>query len=272
MKNLLLALFGAMMIFVAAPHSARADGVVGVNGCGSTPVPLGLGSPLTVDSNTGRQCSNDAGGTGTGAEQVQGTAATGTTAIGNPVQVGCVYNSTMPTFLTGQIGSCQISAKGGLYLAFPNTLGNSGQTGTSGAFLDAVGNVRTLGTSNFLYNGATQDQNVSINGATANGVTGTGTTAIEEAGTSFSEIATATTTLVKSGATILHSVCINTHVASATIKVYNALTATGTPFTLTEPSTITGDPPSCLKYDVYFSTGITVVTSGASDVTVTFGR
>lgn len=118
------------------------------------------------------------GPTGTGANQVQGTAATGAAVVGNPVQAGCVYNSTLPTFLTGQIGPCQISAKGGLYLAFPNTLGNNGQTGTSGAFLDAVGNVRTLGASNFLYNGATQDQNVSISGTTTAGV---GDAAVSEA-------------------------------------------------------------------------------------------
>ena len=90
-------------------------------------------------------------------------------------------------------------------------------------------------------------------------------------GLSYSEITTGTTTLVKSGASTLHSVCINTPVISATVKIYNALTATGTPFTLTLPSTITGQSPFCMPYNVYFNTGITVVTSGATDVTVTFG-
>jgi hypothetical protein len=87
----------------------------------------------------------------------------------------------------------------------------------------------------------------------------------------FINITTATTTLVKSGAGVLQTVLVGTLVASATLTLYNSLTGAGAKIaTLTLPSTITGDAPIALALNVPFTVGLTVVTSGATDVTVVF--
>jgi hypothetical protein len=48
------------------------------------------------------------GNTGASAGQVQGTAASGATATGNPVQQGGVYNTSAPTLTNGQAGAIQL--------------------------------------------------------------------------------------------------------------------------------------------------------------------
>lgn len=107
--------------------------------------------------------------------------------------------------------------------------------------------------------------------AASNGNTGVGVVAVEEAGRPYVNITTATTTTVKSTKGFLHSIIINTLVASATITIFDNTTGTGTKIgTITLPSTITGDPASSLIYDLSFSTGLTIVTSGATDITVVY--
>jgi hypothetical protein len=87
----------------------------------------------------------------------------------------------------------------------------------------------------------------------------------------YTDIATGTTTVVKSGAGFLHTITVNTYVASATIKIYDNTAGSGTTIAnIALPSTITGDAPTTLTYDVGFSTGLTIVTSGATDVTATW--
>lgn len=199
-----------------------------------------------------------------------------TDSVSGTVTAAGVYNSTLPTLTTGQTGPIQLDPSGNSRVLIVGAFASGTNLGSTQKIYptsSSTSQTSPLAVGNYLFSGgANQNQVVDIVGAAAATTTGVGTSAVEEAGTAFSEITTATTTLVKSGATILHSVCVNTPIASATIKIYNAITATGTPFTLTIPSTITGESPFCMKYDVYFGTGITVVTSGATDVTVTFGR
>lgn len=85
----------------------------------------------------------------------------------------------------------------------------------------------------------------------------------------YLHIAGAATTLVKTGAGVLHYVCDNTPVAAATIKVDDAITDT-TPriAIITVPAAAAN--PFCQRYDVIFSTGLTIVTSGADDVTIAY--
>lgn len=82
----------------------------------------------------------------------------------------------------------------------------------------------------------------------------------------YNNISTATTTLVKSGTGILNSITINTSVASA-ITVYDSLTASGTKIATIAASAPVG---SNFEFDVAFATGLTVLTAGASDITVSF--
>lgn len=94
--------------------------------------------------------------------------------------------------------------------------------------------------------------------------------ALVEQRNSYANITTATTTTVKSGAGFLHRIQINKSVASATITIYDSLTATGTKIgTLTFGASLLTDFPTA-ELDVAFSIGLTIVTSGATDITVSY--
>lgn len=179
------------------------------------------------------------------------------------------YNSTFPTYTDGQFGNLQINSNGQLYTIISNGnvaagVGNPGDATSNGA-----SGLRTTGFS-LVFNGTSWDRTRSIQGVLGDN-TGLGVQATATAGAKFSNITTATTTTVKSGAGILHGITINTPVASATITLYDKTTATGTKIaTITLPSTITSESPFRLMYDVSFATGLTIVTSGATDLTVSY--
>jgi hypothetical protein len=82
-------------------------------------------------------------------------------------------------------------------------------------------------------------------------------------------ITTATTTLVKSGAGLLHGITVNSlGTVASTIEVYDALTATGTPLAIIDSLTLSGQ----FVYDLNFTTGLTLVTTGtvAPNLTVAY--
>lgn len=98
------------------------------------------------------------------------------------------------------------------------------------------------------------------------GVSGT----VQIGGYNYTNITSATTTVVKTGPGVLHIIAVNTDVASATITVYDNTAASGTKIgTLTCQASTVGEPKS-VTYDAAFLTGLTLVTSGATDVTVTW--
>jgi hypothetical protein len=76
-------------------------------------------------------------------------------------------------------------------------------------------------------------------------------------------ITTATTTTVKSGAGILRAIWINTTVAS-TITIFDNTAASGTKIGILKASIAEGGYLKNIKFQV----GLTIVTAGAGDVTV----
>ena len=80
----------------------------------------------------------------------------------------------------------------------------------------------------------------------------------------YTNITTATTTLVRSGGGVLHTLTVNT-TAAATITIYDSLTASGNKIATISASPAVG---SDFQYDVAFTTGLTIVTAGAHDITV----
>lgn len=89
------------------------------------------------------------------------------------------------------------------------------------------------------------------------------------AGFSYANISTATTMTVKSGSGFLHAITVNTPVASDVIELYDSTTGSGTTIgTISLPSTVGN--PFTITFDVTFTTGLTVVTSGAVDLTVSY--
>lgn len=83
-------------------------------------------------------------------------------------------------------------------------------------------------------------------------------------------ITTATTTTPKSGAGIFGGLVINKAVATSTITIYDNTAASGTLIgTITFGATISGEPIP-LPFNASVTSGITIVTSGAVDLTVLY--
>ena len=80
-------------------------------------------------------------------------------------------------------------------------------------------------------------------------------------------ISTSTTTVVKASKGMLHSITVNTKgTAASAVTVYDAASATGTPFAVIDSLNLSGT----FTYDVDFSTALTIVTTGAPNITVSY--
>jgi hypothetical protein len=107
--------------------------------------------------------------------------------------------------------------------------------------------------------------------ATQSGTWAVSPLAATTGGYSYLNISAAATTTVKSGAGTLHSIIINTPVASGEVVLYDSTSSSGMKIaTITSPSTLLSQGPLTALYDVAFSTGLTVVTTGAQDISVAF--
>lgn len=88
---------------------------------------------------------------------------------------------------------------------------------------------------------------------------------VNEAG-SYANISTNTTTTVKSGAGILHSLVINTRSVAGQAVIYDNTAGSGTKIATIDTTLST----TAFLYDVKFATGLTIVTTGGGDITVSF--
>jgi hypothetical protein len=89
-------------------------------------------------------------------------------------------------------------------------------------------------------------------------------------GNSFRNIISATTTTVKSGSGVLVKIINNKAVASGVITMYDNTAASGTKIgTITSPAVLLQSQIP-LEYNAAFSTGLTIVTSTADDITVIY--
>lgn len=85
----------------------------------------------------------------------------------------------------------------------------------------------------------------------------------------YSNVATNTTTVAKTGMGILQRIVINKPLATGVITIYDNTSAAGTKIgTITFPATLLSDGPYTIEYGVGFGTGLTVVTSAATDITI----
>lgn len=97
-----------------------------------------------------------------GNQTTVGTVASGATDSGNPVKVGGVYNSTMPTLTNGQRGDAQLDANGNVAVSLRG-LSASGADGTTNTMvwaLRSTGHVNNglLATGGSSFNGSTWDR------------------------------------------------------------------------------------------------------------------
>lgn len=82
---------------------------------------------------------------------------------------------------------------------------------------------------------------------------------------SGSYISSATTTVVKSGAGVLHCITV-TELAAGTITIYDSTTGSGTVIAVLKASI----PEGTYVFDRIFSTGLTIVTAAASKIHVSY--
>lgn len=86
---------------------------------------------------------------------------------------------------------------------------------------------------------------------------------------SATHITTATTTTVKSGGGLLHAIIIGKGVATGVITVYDNTAGSGTVLSaITFGAALLTDPPLLATYDIRFVTGLTIVTSQATALTI----
>ena len=83
----------------------------------------------------------------------------------------------------------------------------------------------------------------------------------------YNHISTATTTILKYGAGMLHNVILN-NPTNNTITIYDNTSAAGTVIAIINPGS--SATPFNLDYHVPFSTGLTIVTAGTPDITVVY--
>lgn len=84
----------------------------------------------------------------------------------------------------------------------------------------------------------------------------------------YTNITTNTTTTVRSGAGVLRYITVNKPVGSAVTTIYDSKAASGTKIgTITMPATPT-ENNFTLRYNVVFTTGLTIVTDSSVDITV----
>lgn len=175
-------------------------------------------------------------------------------------------------------GGASLSANAVAFLAMDTTgtlctKGASGTTTVQGAQSNASSGVAATSINvpenayNYVWNGSSWDQAA---GVPIGPTTPSGSIPVVNAGFTYTHITTATTTAaIKSGAGVLHTICVNSlgTVASA-ITVDDALTATTPTIAVINSLTLLG----CQTYDIAFTVGLTIVTTGtvAPDVTVSW--
>ena len=87
-------------------------------------------------------------------------------------------------------------------------------------------------------------------------------------GNAYVNVASAATTVVKTGAGVLERIIVNKAGTGTTIVIYDNTAGSGTKI-----ATLTSTAQNSIAYNIRFSTGLTIVTdagSGAADVTVSY--
>lgn len=106
-------------------------------------------------------------------------------------------------------------------------------------------------------------------GAPANALrpTASGALPTVSGGYAFDNITTSATTLVKTGAGVLHSITVNTKgTVASTVVAYDNTAGSGTKIGTVDSLNLSGT----FTFDAAFSTGLTIVTTGAPDITVSY--
>ncbi len=134
------------------------------------PVPTGGTLSMGSDGTNAQPLATNSSGqliitTGSGATsaQIQGNVASGATDVGNPVKIGGVFNTTLPTLTNGQRGDAQMDNRGAIYTTIRAV---SSTTPSSDAIASSSNSLFTVNF-NTVYNGTTWDRIRSTTAAVA---------------------------------------------------------------------------------------------------------
>lgn len=178
-----------------------------------------------------------------------------------------------PTITEGDVAGLSQDLSGNLRVAA--TIGAVSVSSDATATAAAPSYVE--GTPNAISQNLTGDQRVIAKIAAAQtlatvttvGTLTTITNPVSQAGYSFTNITTATTTTVKSGAGTLHAVIVNTKgTVASTTTIYDNTAGSGTVIGIIDSLTLSGT----FQFDINFATGLTLVTTGtvAPNITVSY--
>ncbi len=116
---------------------------------------------------------------------------------------------------------------------------------------------------------ASNQSAVPVSGTVQIGNTPNTTPILVQSSFPFNNITTATTTVVKSGAGVLHGVTVNTKgTVASTVTIYDNTAGSGSKIGIIDTLNLSGS----FFFDAAFATGLTVVTTGtvAPDITVMY--
>lgn len=253
----------ALSLFAPAAHAQLSNAAV-VATCGTPPATYTAGTTRQVTQDTAGNICTDASATGSFTDD-----ATGTT--GNAVPGSASYTGlNVAGNLRGWTG---VNPSGSIFAGQIDLASVAGATVKTGNGTAAGSQRVAIASDNTPFH-------IIVDSAPTTAVTGTfwqatqpvsiaSTVSVAQGGNSYSNITTATTTTVKSGAGVLHTVCVNslgTVASSAT--VYDNTAGSGTKIATINTLALLG----CQTYDVAFTTGLTLVTTGgvAPDITASY--
>jgi len=173
----------------------------------------------------------------------------------NVVTAMATANASAPTATEGQQQPLSMDLNGNL-----RTSGSATLSGALPAGNNNIGDVDVAS----IAAGSNIIGRVGID-QTTNGTTN----AVALTGYSFTNVSTATTTVVKSGAGVLHAVIVNSlGTIASTLTVYDNTAGSGTVIAIINSLTLYGT----FQYDINFATGCTVVSTGtvAPNFTVSY--
>lgn len=215
--------------------------------------PITVANPMPVTSTSG---------TGASAGQVQGNTASGSTATGNPVRSACVFNTTLPTFTTGQAADNQCTNRGELFVE----LSQSGTAVTIANFsADAQGGPNAVAARALCsyYNGASWDR---CRGDTTGAYVVEVASAIAAAGVVVNATTVASGSLiVKASAGNLYGYNVTSGASAGYVLIFNSATVPAdgvvTPARCMPLAANTGLEVDMRGQPTFFSAGIVIVFS-----------
>lgn len=234
MRKIILAL-AALAAFCAT--SASAQLVISRSQSGAVGNVVTATDPSGVSGKVVLQSVTMADSTGTTVSPSVAPVAAGTSSAGNPTPAGCDYNSTLPTYTTGQRAQVQCDNRGSINVSLTQQ-GTAVGTISGASDSYAPGNIGlSVGTTGRVFNGASWDRAFTCANTAQVSVTGGATTQIVAlSGSTVIRVCSVALSMSAAG-TVQWSYGTGTNCATGPTAIMAAMNlATGMPWALSAPT------------------------------------